>query len=208
MKTLIFAASLMVAQLAFAAPPPAGYPLVKGEVRKLDTTSNRISIKHEAIPNLNMPGITMSFAAQDPKLLVGLAVGDEINFVADEVDGDLTALWIEKQNAQARISNKVLCTGVAPTEPKTNVEIEVRKDKYSTIRYEFAEGSYKGTGYINSIGDLALQREGNQFVYRSGDGEPATKLSFNFSEGQINDARFSHYSSGMTDTPVQCSFEQ
>jgi len=208
MKTLIFAGVMALVQFSFAAPPPASYPIVKGEVRKVDTASSRISIKHEAIPNLGMPGMTMSFAAKDPQMLTGLAVGDKINFAADEVDGDLTVLWIAKQNAQAQISTKVLCTGVAPTQPLTNVEVEIRKDKYSTIRYEFAEGSYKGTAYINSIGDLTLQRDGNQFVYRSGDGELATKLSFNFSEGQINDARFSHYSSGMSDTPVQCAFEQ
>jgi Cu(I)/Ag(I) efflux system periplasmic protein CusF len=161
MKRLILLVSLTFAQFALATAPPAGFPIVKGEVRKIDAASNRLSIKHEAIPNLDMPGMTMSFQVQDAKYLTGLIVGDKIEFAADEVDGEITVLWLRKATSQVQVATEILCKGVAPTSPKTNVEIEVRLEKFSTIRYEFAEGPYKGTAYINSIGRMVPQQEGD-----------------------------------------------
>src|SRR5690606_4148760 len=87
----------LISQIVLATEPPPNYPVVKGEVRKVDLASNRVSIKHEEIPNLNMPSMTMSFLVQDPNFLNGLSVGDKINFVTDEINGDLTVLWLEKQ---------------------------------------------------------------------------------------------------------------
>ena len=182
-------------------------PMVKGVVRKIDRASNRISIKHEAIPNLNMPAMTMSFLAQNPRLLVGLSVGDNIKFTADEIDGELTVLWLEKMTSEGRVTSQVFCTGEAPTNPKTKVEIDVHSGRSSTIRYEYAEGSYIGTAYINSIGDLALQRNGNAFLYQSGEGGLATRLAFTLvGTSQITNARFTHYSSGMKQAAVDCNF--
>jgi Cu(I)/Ag(I) efflux system protein CusF len=182
-------------------------PIVKGVVRKIDLASNRISIKHDAIPNLNMPAMTMSFLAQDPKLLVGLAVGDGINFMADEIDGELSVVWLEKNTAQGQVGSTILCTGVAPTTPKTNVEIEVRPGTFSTIQYEFAEGSYKGTTYVNSIGEMLPRQEGSHYVYQSGEAKLATILEYNLSGNLIVDSHFSNFSSGMNQSLVQCKFE-
>jgi len=182
-------------------------PIVKGVVRKIDLASNRISIKHEEIPNLNMPGMTMSFLAQDPKLLSGLAVGDNINFTTDEVDGELTVMWLEKSGSQGQVTSTILCTGMAPTTPKTNVEIEIRADKFSTIRYEFAEGPYKGTAYINSIGRMTPEKDGSNYVHKSGEGKLASILTYSLHGNHIVDSRFSNFSSGMAQTPVQCSFQ-
>jgi Cu(I)/Ag(I) efflux system periplasmic protein CusF len=182
-------------------------PIVKGVVKKIDLVSGRISIKHEAIPNLNMPGMTMSFLVQDPKYLTGLSVGENINFTADEIDGDLTVLWLEKSTSHGQSNTEILCTGIAPTTPKTNVEIEIRAKKFSTIRYEFAEGPYKGTAYINSIGQMVAKNDGSNYLYTSGEGKLATSLSFETHENRISDAHFSHYSSGMDQALVQCSFQ-
>lgn len=184
----------------------ASLPIVKGLVRKIDLTSNRISIKHEAIPNLDMPGMTMSFLVQDPKFLNGLSVGDNINFTADEVDGELTVLWLEKRAQPVVGVSNIFCTGVAPTTPKTNVEIEIRSNKYSTIRYEYAEGPYKGTSHINSIGNLQLHKKGDLFVYETGDGLLSSALVFKLIDSQITDSLFSNYSSGMERAAVNCSF--
>lgn len=182
-------------------------PIVKGVVRKIDLASSRISIKHEAIPNLDMPGMTMSFLVQDPKILVGLSVGDNINFTADEIDGELTVLWLEKSTTQGQDTTKILCTGMAPTTPKTNIEIEIRTDKYSTIRYEVAEGPYKGTAYINSIGRMMPDKDGSQYIYKSGEGKLASILTYNLHGNHIIDSHFSNFSSGMDRTTVQCSFQ-
>lgn len=207
MKSLILLGALIFTQFAFATEAPANYPVVKGIVRKVDVAAGRISIKHEDIPNLEMPGMTMSFAVQNPDQLKGLAVGDQIVFVADEIDGEVTVLWLEKAETVDAKASEIFCTGVAETTPKTKIELEIRSDKFSTIRYEFAEGSLKGTAHVNSMGRLQLQKSGDFSIYSSGSGENATKLVFRESGGQILDASFTHYSSGMKNSPVQCAFE-
>jgi len=72
-------------------------PKVKGLVRLVDLANSRIKIKHEEIPNLDMPPMTMTFTANDPQMLVGLANGDDVLFTADMVNNELTVMWIEKQ---------------------------------------------------------------------------------------------------------------
>jgi Cu(I)/Ag(I) efflux system periplasmic protein CusF len=186
----------------------ASLPIVKGLVRRIDLASNRISIKHEAIPNLNMPPMTMSFLVLDPKFLDGLAAGDNINFTADEVDGELSVIWLKKRAQPVIGTSNILCSGVAPTTPKTNVEIEIRSNRFSTIRYEYAEGPYKGTSHINSIGNLHLHKQGEVFVYTSGSGELASTLVFKLNGFEIVDSLFSNYSSGMERSPVKCAFSE
>jgi Cu/Ag efflux protein CusF len=207
MKSILFAATLLISQLVFATEPPAHYPIVKGEVRRVELASNRITIKHEEIPNLNMPPMTMSFLAQDPSLLQGLVVGDKINFVADQIDDELTVLWLEKVTTPGPVRSLVSCTGIAPTTPKTNVEIEINADKFSTIRYEYAEGSYQGTSYINSIGDMKPRHEGAHYAYQSGEGRMATILEYDLQGATIANSLFTHFGAGMHRTAVQCKLE-
>ena len=40
-------------------------PVISGEVRKVKPKSGKITIRHEEIPNLDMPGMTMVFRADD-----------------------------------------------------------------------------------------------------------------------------------------------
>ncbi|HET9821255.1 MAG TPA: copper-binding protein [Burkholderiaceae bacterium] len=61
--------------------------LTDGEVRKIDAANARVTIKHGEIKNLNMPGMTMVFVAKDARLLDGLAVGDKIQFAAEQGSG-------------------------------------------------------------------------------------------------------------------------
>ncbi len=207
MKIFLMSLSLLISQIAFASEPPPNYPLVKGIIRKLDINSGRASIKHEEIPNLNMPGMTMSCLAHDPEILAGLAVGDQVNFVADEVDGELVVLWIEKAAPPTAETSNVTCTGTANTYPKTNVEIEIRHGKFSTIRYEYAEGPYKGTSHINSIGRMQMHKRNGFFIARSGTGELDSKLIFKAQDGKISDACFTNFSASMNNAIVQCAFE-
>lgn len=193
--------------VAFADNPPGNYPAVKGLIKKIDLTNQQITLKHEAIPNLSMPGMTMPFLVQNPQMLTGLKVGDAIRFAADEnADGDLVIIWIEK-SLPAPVSDlsSVTCVGMANTTPKTHIEVEVRQGKFSTIRYEFAEGPYKGTAYINSIGDMNLKKEGNFYLYQAGEGKLDSQLSFEKVGTQIQNAKFYNYSAGMNFDPVQCS---
>ena len=43
------------------AKPAATAPMVEGEVRKVDKDAGKLTLKHEAIPNLEMPNMTMVF---------------------------------------------------------------------------------------------------------------------------------------------------
>jgi len=189
--------------------PSNNYPQVNGVIRKIDLANHQITLKHEAIPNLNMPGMTMPFLIQDLQMVSGLKVGDQVKFSADQnSNGDLILIWIAKaQPAPISDLTAVLCTGIANTTPKTNIEIEIRHDTFSTIHYEYAEGALKGTSYINSIGNMTLKKAKGLFIYESGGGKLDSKLSFEAVGSQIQNAKFYNFSAGMDFDPVQCSFE-
>lgn len=207
MSIITFLSFILLCPMTYANNVMDTLPKVKGIIKKIDAVSSRVSIKHEEIPNLNMPPMTMSFWAQDSKILVGLSVGDNIYFTANEIDGEIVVISIEKiEDAEISIQ-KIICYGQANTYPKTNVEIEIRKNKFSTIRYEISEGSLKGTAYINSIGRMSLQKTGSHFSFISETGKLSSQLTF-FTNGlKIQDARFSNYSANMADSPVNCFFQ-
>ena len=70
-------------------------PMVNGEVRKIDKGAGKITLKHDAIPNLEMPGMTMVFRVKDPSVLDRLKEGDKIKFAADKIDGALTVTEVQ-----------------------------------------------------------------------------------------------------------------
>ncbi|MBK4738823.1 copper-binding protein [Noviherbaspirillum sp. DKR-6] len=69
-----------------------------GEVRKIDRSAGKLTIKHGPLRNLGMGGMTMAFRVQDPAMLDAVQVGDRIRFVAEQPNGQLTVTRIEKQN--------------------------------------------------------------------------------------------------------------
>ncbi|MDR5751347.1 MULTISPECIES: copper-binding protein [unclassified Caballeronia] len=68
-----------------------------GEVKKVDTASGKLTIKHGPLENLGMDGMTMAFKVRDPAMLSQVMVGDKIDFVAEEVNGALTVTKLQKQ---------------------------------------------------------------------------------------------------------------
>jgi Cu(I)/Ag(I) efflux system protein CusF len=84
-------------KMAAAPAAAADLPTVKGEITKVDAGAGKLTIKHEAIPNLEMDGMTMVFKAADPAMLTGLSAGDKINFQADKVNGQITVIKVEKK---------------------------------------------------------------------------------------------------------------
>lgn len=96
MKKLLTA--LSAALLAATAFAQAALPSVDGEVRKIDTEANKITLKHGDIPNLDMTGMTMVFRVKDPALLAKVKAGDKVRFTVDKVDGALTVLSIDPAN--------------------------------------------------------------------------------------------------------------
>lgn len=101
----------------------------------------------------------------------------------------------------------LICVGNAPTQPATEVELEVKPaDRISTIRYEIIEGSLSGTAYIQSVGYLQRSKKGNVYWYKSGESPNATVLKVT-AHGEHLMGELSHYSSGMSDEPVDCRAE-
>jgi Cu(I)/Ag(I) efflux system protein CusF len=74
-----------------------GLPVVTGVVTSVDTGAGTVTIKHAAIPNLQMQAMTMTFKAHNSSMLKNLKEGDEINFMADKIDGQLTVTDIDKR---------------------------------------------------------------------------------------------------------------
>jgi len=94
-----FAALMLVA--AFAAPAVladdrhhAG-DLTEGEIRKVDKDAKKITIKHGALQNLDMPAMTMVFQVKNPGVLDRLKAGDKVRFRAEKIDGAYTVTKIE-----------------------------------------------------------------------------------------------------------------
>lgn len=85
-----------LATVVVAASALAQTPTTAGEVTKLDKAGSRVTIKHGEIKNLDMPPMTMTFRAREPKLLDGLAVGDRVRFVVQRIDGQYTVTALSK----------------------------------------------------------------------------------------------------------------
>lgn len=70
-----------------AANQTASADLTDGEVRKIDKEAGKLTIKHGAIKNLDMPGMTMVFQVKDKALLDKVQTGDKVRFRAETENG-------------------------------------------------------------------------------------------------------------------------
>jgi Cu(I)/Ag(I) efflux system protein CusF len=73
----------------------ASAALADGEVKKIDKSAGKITIKHGQLPKLDMAPMTMVFRVSDPKMLDQVKPGDKIKFDADKVNGALTVVKLE-----------------------------------------------------------------------------------------------------------------
>lgn len=74
----------------------AAAEMAEGEVKKIDATAGRITLKHGPLNNLGMPGMTMVFGVKDKAMLKKVKLGDQVNFVAEMVNGLPTVTKIEQ----------------------------------------------------------------------------------------------------------------
>lgn len=109
LATAIAAGVLSLGSAAWAASDHAQHPqhagadatataattMTAGEVRKVDSAQGKVTIRHEAIGNLDMPAMTMVFRADKPDLLKDLKAGDRIRFRAESVAGAMVVTQIE-----------------------------------------------------------------------------------------------------------------
>ncbi|MEP6941714.1 MAG: copper-binding protein [Betaproteobacteria bacterium] len=82
---------------------PAGITIIaaadtamsEGEIRKIDPSTRKITIKHGELKNLDMPAMTMVFQVKDPAMLEQVQSGDKVRFRADKVNGAFIVTEIE-----------------------------------------------------------------------------------------------------------------
>lgn len=66
-----------------------------GEVRKIDKEAGKVTLKHGAIKNLDMPGMTMVFLVKEKALLDEVQLGDKVKFKAIAEVGKLIVTAIQ-----------------------------------------------------------------------------------------------------------------
>jgi len=71
-------------------------PSVHGIVKKINTASGSITLKHADIPNLEMSAMTMGFSVKDAAMLDGLTEGDHVMFQAIAEGGKFTIVSMKK----------------------------------------------------------------------------------------------------------------
>ena len=87
--TLAAAIAVAAAGTAFSAE------LTRGKVKKLDEKAGKVTIIHEELKNLDMPGMTMVFKIGEGVDAAKLKEGSDIEFSADRVNGKLTVTEVK-----------------------------------------------------------------------------------------------------------------
>jgi Cu/Ag efflux protein CusF len=66
-----------------------------GEVRRVDAEAGKVTIKHGAIADLQLPAMTLVYKA-DPALLADIKPGDKVKFTAKRENGQYVITAISK----------------------------------------------------------------------------------------------------------------
>jgi Cu/Ag efflux protein CusF len=77
---------------------PGALPWATAEVRRIDKSAGKVSLRHGEIKNLDMPPMTMVFQVKEPAQLDALQVGQKVRFQAVQDKG---AYWVVKIEAAA-----------------------------------------------------------------------------------------------------------
>ena len=62
---------------------------VQAEITRIDLARKRVTLKHAPIASIKMAAMTMPFKVKDVALLEGYKVGDKLQVVVKDIDGDL-----------------------------------------------------------------------------------------------------------------------
>ena len=71
--------------------------MTEAEVRKVNLEQGLVTLKHQEIKNLGMPGMTMIFHIKDKSQLGGIKPGDRVIFTAERNNGEITVTSIQKE---------------------------------------------------------------------------------------------------------------
>ncbi|MBI5752423.1 MAG: copper-binding protein [Hydrogenophilales bacterium] len=83
-------------QLAQAVSAPATASDTRGRIESINAADGKVKLKHGPIPKFDMPGMTMVFRVQDPKLLSQIKVGDEVGVTLEKSGGSLVITGFQK----------------------------------------------------------------------------------------------------------------
>lgn len=89
--------SLALAGLLVPFAISAADDLSEGTVKKIDATTQRVTLAHGPIANIGMPPMTMMFKVKDAAMLKSVKEGDKIRFRVEEIGGNYTIVRIETQ---------------------------------------------------------------------------------------------------------------
>ena len=67
--------------------PSAKAEMTRGEIKKIDLDTGKVTLKHGPIDNLGMPAMTMVFKLSKPDAAANFKVGDSVQFRADNLNG-------------------------------------------------------------------------------------------------------------------------
>jgi Cu(I)/Ag(I) efflux system protein CusF len=71
--------------------------LTDGLVTKIDSSANKITIRHGPMKKFDMEdGMTMVYRVQDPAMLTAVKAGDKVKFDAEHVNGQFIVTTIQK----------------------------------------------------------------------------------------------------------------
>ncbi len=93
MKLLTFFTTVVLASAAAGSAWSA--EMADGMIKKIDAAQKKITIKHGELKELEMPAMTMVFAAGDAVDLAKLKAGQKVKFMASRVNGRLTVTEIK-----------------------------------------------------------------------------------------------------------------
>jgi Cu/Ag efflux protein CusF len=97
MKKKIYMSALAGALLLGATGVAWAQALTDGEVKKVDASAKKITIKHGPMPKFDMEdGMTMVYAVQDPVMLTAVKAGDKVKFDAEHINGQFVVTKIQK----------------------------------------------------------------------------------------------------------------
>lgn len=81
-----------------AAPAATAGPIRStGTVTAVDAAAGTISLDHEPIPAINWPSMSMQFRAENPAMLQGIAVGDQVSFELKSPTETSVITMVQKQ---------------------------------------------------------------------------------------------------------------
>ena len=94
MKALLKTGLLSLAA-ALLATTAMATEYTNGVVQKVDTKTQKVTIAHDELKNLEMPAMTMVFRTANAEILNKMKAGAKIQFVADRVNGKLTVIELK-----------------------------------------------------------------------------------------------------------------